>query len=472
MDLNNETIESLQQKLSAGEVSSVDVTKQYLSRIEDDGSDAFLGVYEDAVKQAKAADNKRSDQNAGPLCGIPLAIKDNILFKDKPASAGSKILEDYNAPHSATAIKRLKEAGAVLVGRTNMDEFAMGSSTEHSAYGPTRNPQDTNRVPGGSSGGSAAAVAGNLVPAALGSDTGGSVRQPASFCGAVGLKPTYGAVSRYGLMAMGSSLDQIGPITKNVKDAEIIFNCIAGEDPKDSTTISEDTYTDSSGEPEVVGIPRELLGRDGIDPAVKDNFDKAVQTLEEEGYETVDVSLEALSHALSIYYIIMPAEVSSNLARFDGVKYGVRTEDDDLFRQYVHTRRDGFGSEVKRRILLGTYVLSAGYYDAYYRTAVRARQALKESLDDIFAEVDTIVTPTTPAPAFPIGDKSDDPLEMYLQDIFTVSANIAGIPAISVPSGTVTKEGSDLPLGLQVMAPHGQESALFSVGRSFEVAQS
>lgn len=472
MDLHNETIESLQQKLSEGETTSVELTEQCLSRVEEDDTNAFVSIYDDAIEQAKVADKHLSGQEGGSLCGIPLAIKDNILFKDKPASAGSKILEDYNAPYSATAVKRLKEAGAVLIGRTNMDEFAMGSSTEHSAYGPTRNPHDTDRVPGGSSGGSAAAVAGDLIPAALGSDTGGSVRQPASLCGAVGLKPTYGAVSRYGLMAMGSSLDQIGPITKNVSDAQTIFECIAGNDPKDSTTISSDTYSDPVDEPKTIGIPENLLKKDGIDSAITDNFDEAVDTLEGAGFETTGVSLDVLSHALSIYYIIMPAEVSSNLARFDGVKFGLRTEDDDLFRQYVHTRRDGFGAEVKRRILLGTYVLSAGYYDAYYRTAVQARKALKGALDEVFEEVDAIVTPTTPAPAFLIGEKSDDPLEMYLQDIFTVSANIAGIPALSVPSGTTTVDGTDLPLGLQIMAPHGHESSLFSVGRSFETAQS
>ncbi len=375
------------------------------------------------------------------------------------------------APYSSTAAERLQAAGAVLIGRTNMDEFAMGSSTEHSAYQVTKNPHDLDRVPGGSSGGSAAAVAGGLVPAALGSDTGGSVRQPASFCGVVGLKPTYGAVSRYGLIAMGSSLDQIGPLTKSVADAERLHSVISGLDKRDSTTYGEDAYEVSDDEPKTIGVPRSFIAMDGLDPAVRDNFEQSLDKLESAGYEIVDIDLPALKEALAMYYIIMPAEVSSNLARYDGVSYGLRTDDDDLFRQYVHTRRDGFGPEVKRRLLLGTYVLSAGYYDAYYRTAVRARQVLEKALADIFSRVDAIATPTTPAPAWKLGEKSDDPLEMYLQDIFTVGANIGGVPAISVPSGTTEVDGKRLPLGLQLMAAKNHEGTLFTIGKDFEQSQ-
>lgn len=468
MNIADATIKDITEALDSGEMTSVEITKQYLEAVEDDNTNAFLGIYNDAIEQAEAADKRRADGESGPLLGVPMAVKDNMLIAGKVASAGSKILEEYRAPYTATAIEKLKEAGAVFVGRTNMDEFAMGSSTEHSAFSPTQNPHDTDRVPGGSSGGSAAAVAGGLVPAALGSDTGGSVRQPASFCGTVGLKPTYGAVSRYGLIAMGSSLDQIGPLTHTVADAELIFDCMAGQDKKDSTTFGSDTYDTPDSDPDTIGVPRTLLDMDGVDPAVQKNFEASLENLETAGYEIVDIDLEILSQALAMYYIIMPAEVSSNLARYDGVAYGLRTQDADLFTQYIHTRRDGFGPEVKRRLLLGTYVLSAGYYDAYYRTAVRARTALEEAMDDVFSSVDAIATPTTPAPAFKIGAKSDDPLEMYLQDVFTVGANISGIPAISVPSGYTEVSESQLPLGLQLMAPKNYESTLFTIGKDFE----
>lgn len=471
MNLETATIADISQALASGDITSTKLTRQYLEAIEADDTKAFLDTYDDAIDQAKTADQRRDDGEESELLGVPLAVKDNILIKDKTVSAGSKILEDYQAPYDATVAKKLKDAGAVLVGRTNMDEFAMGSSTEHSAFGPTKNPHDLARVPGGSSGGSAAAVSGGLVPAALGSDTGGSVRQPASFCGVVGLKPTYGAVSRYGLIAMGSSLDQIGPLTHTVADAETIFEVISGADKYDSTTYSEDAYTTPEGKPETVGVPEDLLDTDGVDPAVQENFSEALEALKSAGYEVTSINLPALKEALAMYYIIMPAEVSSNLARYDGVSYGLRTRDDDLFTQYIHTRRDGFGAEVKRRLLLGTYVLSAGYYDAYYRTAVQARRVLEQALDDVFSEVDAIATPTTPAPAFKIGDKSDDPLEMYLQDVFTVGANIGGIPAISVPSGMAEVEGKELPLGLQLMAQKNHESTLFALGKDFESAR-
>jgi len=468
MQHSKQTIEDILTQLSTGETTAVELAKLSLQAIENDETAAFLGTYEDVLDQAKVADMRRADGEKVSLLGVPLAIKDNILIEGKTASAGSQILKDYVAPYSATAIEKLQAAGAVLVGRTNMDEFAMGSSTEHSSYQVTKNPYDKERVPGGSSGGSAAAVGGGLVPAALGSDTGGSVRQPASFCGVVGLKPTYGAVSRHGLIAMGSSLDQIGPLTNNVADAERIYNIISGPDKRDSTTYQKDTYSSPKNTPKKIGVPRQLLETDGLDVAVKENFNESLEMLKLAGYEITDIKLPALQEALAMYYIIMPAEVSSNLARYDGVAYGLRTDDDDLFTQYIHTRRDGFGPEVKRRLLLGTYVLSAGYYDAYYRTAVRARQVLEAAFRDVFKEVDAIVTPTTPAPAFKIGDKSDDPLEMYLQDVFTVGANIGGVPAISIPSGTVAVEANNLPLGLQLVAAKNHEQTLFTIGKDFE----
>ncbi len=473
MKVDEKTIADINSDLAAGEYTAKQLANASLDKIEQDETDSFLEVYDDVQKQAQTIDDKRDaeGQDIGPLAGVPIAVKDNMLIEGETVSAGSQILKDYQATYSATAMKKLQEAGAVFVGRTNMDEFAMGSSTEHSAFGPTKNPHDLDRVPGGSSGGSAAAVASGLVPAALGSDTGGSVRQPASFCGVVGLKPTYGAVSRYGLIAMGSSLDQIGPITKTVADAKLIFDIISGQDEKDSTTISEDTYDQPDGNPDTIGVPQDLLAHKGVDKTVRSQFEETVSKLEEEGYETVDVSLDGLSEALAVYYIVMPAEVSSNLARYDGVNFGNRVEGDDLMQQYVNTRREGLGEEVKRRILLGTYVLSAGYYDAYYRTAVRARKAIKQEFADTFSEVDVIATPTAPTPAFELGDKSDDPLEMYAQDMFTVSANIAGIPALSVPAGTVTEEGSELPVGFQLQAPHGHESVLFTVGKDVESVQ-
>lgn len=472
MDIKTATITDLQNALDSGEETAVSLAEKYLDAIEADTTASFLGVYGDVIAQAEKADKRRAEGESSPLLGIPLAIKDNMLIDGKPVSAGSKILEDYKAPYTATAIKKLEEAGVVFLGRTNMDEFAMGSSTEHSAYQITKNPHDESRVPGGSSGGSAAAVAAGLAPAALGSDTGGSVRQPASFCGVVGMKPTYGAVSRYGLIAMGSSLDQIGPLTRNVADAELLFSTISGQDPLDSTTFAADTYPEPKGKPKRIGVPRSFIDTDGVDVAVKENFAATLEQLEASGYEIVDIDLDILAEALAMYYIIMPAEVSSNLARYDGVSYGLRTDDDDLFTQYVHTRRDGFGSEVKRRLLLGTYVLSAGYYDAYYRTAVRARRVLEAAFSQVFSEVDCIATPTTPAPAFKIGELSGDPLEMYIQDVFTVGANIGGIPAISIPSGVTEVDGKALPLGLQLAADKNHESTLFTIGKDFENAAS
>lgn len=460
MNVRDVTIKQIQDGIRGGDFSAADVAGAYKDKISaaNDEIGAYLEVFDDAS-------------------GIPIAVKDNMLVAGREVTAASKILEGYTAPYDATAILRLRDAGFSFLGRTNMDEFAMGSSTENSAYSATRNPHDTERVPGGSSGGSAAAVAAGLAPAALGSDTGGSIRQPASFCGVVGLKPTYGAVSRSGLIAMGSSLDQIGPITKTVEDAQILFEVMRGEDPLDSTTLPNSAWKEETNGPKntstpklTIGVPWHLIERDGIDDDVLENFKESVDTMKELGWNIKDIELPAAEYALAVYYIIMPAEVSSNLARFDGVKYGAHAEGDDLLDEYFKTRRTYFGAEVRRRIILGTYVLSAGYYDAYYNKAVAARRVIRDEFTETFQEVDIVATPTTPTPAFRIGEKTDDPLAMYLSDIFTVPANIAGIPALSLPDGTVTRDGTQLPTGLQLMGPHTREDVLFDAGKRVEEA--
>lgn len=424
---------------------------------------AYLEIFEaddTAIETAQA----RIDAEGGSapmLCGIPLAIKDNILIEGKIASAASRILGNYQATYDATVIQKLKEAGALFVGRTNMDEFAMGSSTENSAYGAVKNPHDLTRVPGGSSGGSAAAVAAHTALGALGTDTGGSIRQPAAHCGLVGLKPTYGAVSRSGLIALGSSLDQAGPFAKSVEDARLIHQVIKGTDPLDSTTITDSTYPRHlSGEKLRIGVPRHLL-REGIDADLLERFESALTALENEGHTIEEVSLPTSSYALAAYYVIMPAEASTNLARFDGVRYGAGVRGDTLLEDYVMTRSQGFGKETKRRILLGTFVLSSGYIDAYYRKADQAREMLRQEYDTAFSSVDVIAFPTTPAPAFRFGEKSD-PVAMYLEDVFTVTANLTGMPAISVPMGSVVREGVSLPVGIHLTAPRGADELLFT----------
>ncbi len=424
---------------------------------------AFLEIF-DADESAIAEAQKRIDANdESLLCGIPLAIKDNILIEGKIASAASKMLENYRATYDATVIKKLKDAGALFVGRTNMDEFAMGSSTEHSAFGATKNPHDTSRVPGGSSGGSAVAVAANLCIAALGSDTGGSVRQPAALTGIVGLKPTYGAVSRSGLIAMGSSLDQIGPLTKTVEDARILYEAIRGVDILDSTTIPEGLYGVLAPPKRLrVGVPRHLL-KDGVDADVLAIFDTTLKKLTDTGHTLVDVELPMSSHALAAYYVIMPAEVSTNLARLDGIRYGLAKRGDTLLEDYIQSRTDGFGEETRRRILLGTFVLSSGYIDAYYKKADAARAVLRAEYEKAFESCDAVSFPTTLSPAFKFGEKSD-PLAMYLEDIFTVTANLTGMPAISVHMGTVEREGNNLPVGIHFTAPHQSENSLFTIG--------
>lgn len=431
---------------------------------------AFLEIF-DADDAAIESAQKRIDANdTSLLCGVPLAIKDNILIEGKVASAASKILENYTATYDATVVKKLKEAGALFLGRTNMDEFAMGSSTEHSAFGPTKNPHDPSRVPGGSSGGSAAAVAAYMAIAALGSDTGGSIRQPAALTGLVGLKPTYGAVSRSGLIALGSSLDQIGPLARTVEDARILYEVIRGSDTLDSTTIPDGFYRVGETPKRLrIGVPRHLL-REGVDADVLTTFDTTLEKLVRDGHTLVDIELPTSSHALAAYYVIMPAEVSTNLARLDGMRYGLALRGKTLLDDYINSRTEGFGEETRRRILLGTFVLSSGYIDAYYRKADAARAVLRREYDKAFESCDVIAFPTTISPAFKFGEKSD-PVSMYLEDIFTVTANLTGMPAISIPMGTVEREGKQLPIGIHFTAPHQTEEVLFAVGEIVEKVQ-
>lgn len=428
---------------------------------------AYLELFA-ADTDAIAAAQKRIDtekESAPLLCGIPLAIKDNILIKGQIASAASKMLENYIAVYDATVIEKLKAEGALFVGRTNMDEFAMGSSTEHSAFGSTKNPLDVTRVPGGSSGGSAAAVTAHMAIAALGTDTGGSIRQPAAHCGLVGLKPTYGSVSRYGAISLGSSLDQIGPLTKSVADAKILYEAIAGKDAKDATSIVKDFYTQSlvSGKLRI-GVPYHLLKK-GVDEDVLSAFSQTLENLRTEGHEIVDISLPTSSFALPAYYVIMPAEASTNLSRYDGIRYGLAERGDTLLSDYVESRTKGFGTETKRRILLGTFVLSAGYIDAYYRKAEASRELLRSEYNNAFTTCDVIAFPTTPAPAFKFGEKSD-PVSMYLEDVFTVTANLTGMPALSVPMGMVLRDNVSLPTGMHFTAPNGGEEKLFSIAEA------
>lgn len=469
IDLKNLTIEKARLGLDNKEFSAVDLARAYLEEIEKKNKDlnAYLEVFDDVLEQAAEADKRITKGESCPLLGIPLAVKDVILIENRKVSGGSKILENYVASYDATVISKLKRQGAIILGRTNMDEFALGSSTENSAYGVTKNPYDLERVAGGTSGGSAAAVVSNMALAALGSDTGGSVRQPSALCGAVGLKPTYGSVSRYGLMAAASSFDCIGAIAKNVEDAEIIFEAIAGHDILDSTSLGEVESSEvvkSKADKLTIGVPWELVNQEGVNQEVKENFNGMVKNLENSGYKIKGIQLP---NCLSIFYIINFAEVSTNLARFDGVRYGAHKNGEDLWQDYLLTKGTGFGKETRRRVLLGTYVLSAGYYDAYYGQAEAARVALKKEFKKLFTEVDLILTPTSPVPAWKIGEKSD-PLSMYLADIFTVTANIVGVPGISLPSGLVKVEGKNLPLGVQFMASHGREDLLFEVGKKFE----
>lgn len=469
MDFTKLTLTEARKKLDAKEITSVELVKAHVDAITQCNPElnAFLEVFDDALAQAEAADARIAKGESQPLLGIPLAIKDNILIKGRVASAASKILATHTATYDATVITKLKAQGAVFVGRANMDEFAMGSSTENSAYGPTKNPHDITRVPGGSSGGSAASVAAHLALGALGTDTGGSIRQPASLCGVVGLKTTYGMVSRFGAIAMGSSLDQIGPFGKTVADAKIIFDAIRGHDAHDSTTLPDEPLPVKK--PKVVGVPRAFLAQ-GTDPDVLARFEATLNALKAQGYEVRDIDMPSLSYALAVYYIIMPAEVSTNLARFDGIRYGASVRGASADEIMSKSRGAGFGKETRRRILVGTYVLSSGYADAYYRKALKVQDMIRSEYAKAFTEVDVIATPTSPVPAFKIGEKASDPLAMYAADIFTVPVNIAGVPAISVPCGTVERDGKKLPVGIQFTATHRGEETLFTVGTDVEKA--
>ena len=482
IDLKTLTIEKAHAMLVAKEITVAELVSAYLDHAKSLNGDihAFLEFWDEPQRILRA--QKMIDGGtATMLTGIPYAVKDNILVEGRIASASSKILEHYTASYSATVIKKLDEVGAIPVGRTNMDEFAMGSSTENSAYGMTKNPRDMSRVPGGSSGGSAAAVAADMCLFALGTDTGGSIRQPAAFCGIVGMYPTYGAVSRSGAIAMGSSLDQIGPFAKNSADAKIVYDAIKGFDTLDAQTLTDETRVKLSAtthplpplkegaERGVIGVPRHLLDMDGIDPEVKKNFEESIEKLKNAGYEIRDIELPNAHLGLAVYYIVMPAEVSTNLSRLDGMRYGFRAPGKDLLETYMKTKHDGFGKEVRRRILLGTYVLSAGYYDAYYNKALKVRSLIKSDFEKVFnppagGGVDFVLTPTTPTTAFKPGEKSD-PLSMYLADIFTVTANLCHMPAISIPSG---EDSQGLPFGIQFTANQGKEDALFDITQDFE----
>jgi len=468
------TLRELRTALDAGETSSVEIVDQCLRRADasQENLNAFVGLRaEAALREAEASDERRRrGEVRSPIDGLPVAIKDNMVQAGEPTQCASRILEGFVSPYTASAVEGLERSGAIVIGRTNMDEFAMGSSTEHSVHGPTRNPWNRDRTPGGSSGGSAAAVAARIVPAALGSDTGGSIRQPASFCGVVGIKPTYGRVSRWGLVAFASSLDQIGAFARTTTDCAWILEAIAGHDPRDSTSIPEPAPAypaalggDLSGVR--LGLPREYFIEEGADAGVLTAVRDAVAELERAGAKTVEVSLPHARYAIATYYAISNAEASSNLARFDGVRYGYRSAGaKGLTDMYRRTRSEGFGSEVKRRILLGTYFLSAGYYDAYYRKAQQVRTLLRGDFERAFEACDALVTPTSPEVAFRLGEKTSDPLTMYLSDIYTVSANLVGIPALSTPCGFV----GGLPVGLQILGPALDEATPLRIADGFQ----
>ncbi len=473
--LNQLTISELTAKLARREVSAREATQACLDQIArvDGAIHAFISHdAADALAQADAADKELSQggRTARCLLGVPIAVKDVLAVKNQPLNCASKILGNFISPYDATVIEKLKAAGAIVFGRLNMDEFAMGSSTENSAFGLTRNPWDTTRIPGGSSGGSAAAVAADECLASLGSDTGGSIRQPAALCGCVGLKPTYGRVSRYGLVAFASSLDQIGPFTKDVRDAATLLGVLSGVDPRDSTSVPQpvpDYAAALTGDIKglKLGLPREyLIG--GLDPEVKAAVDAAVKKFTELGAEIVEISLPHTDYAVATYYIIATAEASANLARFDGIRYGARVEGADSIELYARTRGAGFGPEVKRRIILGTYVLSSGYHDAYYLQAQKVRTLIRNDFLRAFEKVDAIVTPTTPTAAFRAGEKSGDPLQMYLSDIFTISCNLAGIPGISLPCGFT--KAPKLPIGLQLLGQPFGEASLLKIAHAYE----
>jgi len=471
------SLAELRSELESGRTKAADLAASYYDRIAavNPRLNVYLALSKDrAVEQASSIDALASKGDPlPPLAGIPVGIKDVLVMRGAPATAGSKILEGYRPPYDCTAVARLENAGAVLLGKTNCDAFAMGSSNENSAYGPVRNPVDPERVPGGSSGGSAAAVAANMAVATLGTDTGGSIRQPASFCGVVGVLPTWGRVSRYGLIAFASSLDRIGPFAANVRDAATMLAVIAGHDPMDATSSEQPVpdyaaVSDQPAEGLRIGVPAEYFA-DGLDPDVRAQIEKGIDALRADGCSIKPISLPHTKYAVPVYYLIATAEASANLARFDGVRYGYRSNSTDtLSAMYRNSREEGFGAEVKRRILLGTYALSAGYYDAYYGKAQQVRRILAEEFLRAFADVDVIVTPTSPVPAFKLGEKTGDPLSMYLADIYTVTASLAGICGVSVPCGTTP---AGLPVGMQILASHFQEGTAFRIARAVEAAR-
>lgn len=469
------TLSELSALMDKGEITSEQATQAYLDRIAktDPKLNSYVTVNADgAIEQAREADKRRNRGEKGPLLGAPLSIKDVMATKGLRTTCSSKMLENFVPPYDAFVVKKLKDAGAVILGKTNMDEFAMGSSTENSCFGPTKNPWDTSRIPGGSSGGSASAVSADLCAGSLGSDTGGSIRQPAALCGIVGMKPTYGRVSRFGLVAFASSLDQIGPMTKDVTDCAIMLNAIAGHDPMDSTCANEPApdYTkglDDGVKGLTIGAPDEYFV-EGMDPEVEKSVRSAMSVLEDAGAKIKRISLPHTKYGVPTYYVLAPAEASANLARYDGVRYGYRTASaTNLTEMYMKSRSEGFGQEVKRRIMLGTYALSSGYYDAYYIKAQKVRTLIKNDFVNAFKEVSVIMAPTTPTPAFGLGEKSDDPLGMYLSDIFTINLNLAGLPGVSIPCGFTS---SGLPIGAQILGNFFDEALLLRVSRTLEKA--
>lgn len=475
MKLNELTLKATVNGVKKREFSALEVARATLDEI--DSRDKTIGAYlsvnhDDVLARATAVDqNIASNKETGAIAGATVSLKDVILYQGYPTTAGSKILKDYKASYDATVSKKLREAGAVMIGKTNMDEFAMGSSTENSGFSLTKNPRDLERVPGGSSGGAAAAVAANMANVSLGSDTGGSIRQPAAFCGIVGLKPTYGAVSRYGLIAMASSLDQIGPMARTVEDVAMVFSVIAGRDSMDATSNAKASYGTELLNPDFeslkklrIGIPKEYF-TGGLDEDVEQSIKETTHWFRENGFSVEEVSLPHTKYALSVYYILMPAEASTNLARFEGIRYGTRSDTKDLLDLYLKDRGEGFGPEVKRRITLGTFVLSAGYYEAYYGKAQKVRALIKKDFDDAFKKVDVLLTPTTPTVPFKFGEKSQNPLQMYLSDIFTIPANLAGIPSINIP---VRGREDKLPVGFQLTGRAFKEADLLGLGMLYE----
>jgi aspartyl-tRNA(Asn)/glutamyl-tRNA(Gln) amidotransferase subunit A len=468
------TAKELSSDLANGTLSSTELTQAMIERVDtvDDQIHAFLHLdKEDALNQAKLSDDRRANgKELSPLDGIPVSLKDVIAVQDQPLTAASKILENYRSPYDATVTQKLKHAGAVVAGRLNLDEFAMGSSTENSAYGATCNPWDLERVPGGSSGGSSAAVAARETPLSLGSDTGGSIRQPASLCGVVGMKPTYGMVSRYGLAAFASSLDQIGPFSKTVEDAALLLEIISGHDPLDSTSFPKDVplYSqelDNVEQPGVIGLPKEFFGQ-GMDDEVRASIEQSIEHYRSLGFQTKEISLPTTELSIPVYYVIATAEASSNLARYDGIRYTSRSEHaQNAIDVYAKSRGEGFGPEVKRRCILGAYGLSSGYYDAYYLRAQKARTLIRQDFERAFKDVDAILTPTSPTPAFKFGEKSEDPISMYLSDIYTISTNLAGLPGISVPCGFTE---SRLPIGMQLIGQAFEETKLLKIAHAYD----